>query len=144
MSTAEMLLARFSQFYTTLDATRLADLSGVYHSEIRFIDPVGEHRGLSSLDRYFQRLLSNLSACCFTITSIQHDAQQASVCWHMTYAHPRLRNGRSLTLEGISQLCFDEQRIIYQRDYYDLGAMLYEHIPLLGSVVLKVKKRLQA
>ncbi|EEP95437.1 hypothetical protein yaldo0001_6350 [Yersinia aldovae ATCC 35236] len=99
---------------------------------------------MSSLDAYFQRLLSNLSACCFTLTDIQHHDQQASVCWQMSYAHPRLRRGCLLSLEGISQLRFAEQRIIYQRDYYDLGAMLYEHIPLLGGIVLKLKKRLQA
>lgn len=144
MSNAEALLARFSQFYTTLDTTRLVDLADVYHRDIRFIDPVGEHQGLSSLDAYFQRLLSNLSACCFTLTDIQHHDQQALVCWQMSYAHPRLRRGCLLSLEGISQLRFAEQRIIYQRDYYDLGAMLYEHIPLLGGIVLKLKKRLQA
>ncbi|CFR07092.1 SnoaL-like domain [Yersinia frederiksenii] len=144
MSNAEALLARFSQFYTTLDIARLADLSDVYHRDIYFVDPVGEHQGLSSLEAYFQLLLSNLSTCSFTLTDIQHHEQQATVCWHMTYSHPRLRRGSLLSLEGISQLRFAEQRVIYQRDYYDLGAMLYEHIPLLGGVVVKLKKRLRA
>lgn len=144
MSNAEALLARFSQFYTTLDTARLVDLSDVYHRDIHFIDPVGEHQGLRSLEAYFQLLLSNLSTCSFTLTDIQHHDQQASVCWRMTYAHPRLRRGAVLSLEGISLLRFAEQRIIYQRDYYDMGAMLYEHIPLLGGVVLKLKKRLQS
>ncbi|CNG41744.1 nuclear transport factor 2 family protein [Yersinia frederiksenii] len=144
MSNAEALLARFSQFYTTLDIARLADLSDVYHRDIYFVDPVGEHQGLSSLEAYFQLLLSNLSTCSFTLTDIQHHEQQATVCWHMTYSHPRLRRDSLLSLEGISQLRFAEQRVIYQRDYYDLGAMLYEHIPLLGGVVVKLKKRLRA
>lgn len=144
MSNAEALLARFSQFYTTLDIARLADLSDVYHRDIYFVDPVGEHQGLSSLEAYFRLLLSNLSTCSFTLADIQHHEQQATVCWHMTYSHPRLRRGSLLSLEGISQLRFAEQRVIYQRDYYDLGAMLYEHIPLLGGVVVKLKKRLRA
>ncbi|ATM94541.1 SnoaL-like domain [Yersinia frederiksenii] len=144
MSNAEALLARFSQFYTTLDIARLANLSDVYHRDIYFVDPVGEHQGLSSLEAYFQLLISNLSTCSFTLTDIQHHEQQATVCWHMTYSHPRLRRGSLLSLEGISQLRFAEQRVIYQRDYYDLGAMLYEHIPLLGGVVVKLKKRLRA
>ncbi|EEQ16314.1 hypothetical protein yfred0001_34010 [Yersinia frederiksenii ATCC 33641] len=137
-------MARFSQFYTTLDIARLANLSDVYHRDIYFVDPVGEHQGLSSLEAYFQLLISNLSTCSFTLTDIQHHEQQATVCWHMTYSHPRLRRGSLLSLEGISQLRFAEQRVIYQRDYYDLGAMLYEHIPLLGGVVVKLKKRLRA
>lgn len=144
MHDAEALLTRFTQFYTTLNTARLVDLSDIYHRDIHFIDPVGEHQGLSSLEAYFRLLLSNLSTCNFTLTDIQHQNQQASVCWHMTYAHPRLRRGILLSLEGISQLRFAEQRVIYQRDYYDLGAMLYEHIPLLGGILVKLKKRLQA
>ncbi|MCW6569830.1 nuclear transport factor 2 family protein [Yersinia ruckeri] len=144
MSDAEALLARFTQFYTTLDAARLVDLSDVYHRDIHFIDPVGEHQGLSSLEAYFQRLISKLNTCCFTLTDIQHHDQQVSVCWQMAYAHPRLHRGALLRLEGVSLLRFTEQRIIYQRDYYDMGAMLYEHIPLIGGVILQLKKRLQA
>jgi hypothetical protein len=62
----------------------------------------------------------------------------------MTYAHPRLQRGQELTLEGISQLRFADRRIIYQRDYYDLGAMLYEHLPLVGQVVRGIKRRLRS
>lgn len=142
MSTSEALLARFTRFYSTLDEQRLAELPEVYHREIRFIDPIKEHRGLHALDAYLRQSLSVLNYCYFAITDLQQNDQQAYACWHMTYAHPRLRRGRVLTLEGVSQLRFAEQRIIYQRDYYDLGAMLYEHIPLLGQVVLRLKQRL--
>ncbi|WP_337263861.1 MULTISPECIES: nuclear transport factor 2 family protein [unclassified Serratia (in: enterobacteria)] len=143
MSTPEALLARFERFYSSLDESRLAELPEVYHRNIRFIDPIKEHQGLQALDAYFRQSLSTLSYCCFVITDLQQHEQQAYACWHMTYAHPRLHRGRVLTLEGVSQLRFAEQRIIYQRDYYDLGAMLYEHIPLIGPVVLHLKQRLQ-
>lgn len=144
MSTPDALLARFSRFYTRLDESQLVDLPEIYHRDIRFVDPVGEHLGIQVLDSYFRHSLSNLNYCCFTVTDIQHNEQQAYVSWHMTYAHPRLRRGSVLTLEGVSQLRFAEQRIVFQRDYYDMGAMLYEHIPLLGQAVLSIKKRLQS
>ncbi|KFK95587.1 MULTISPECIES: nuclear transport factor 2 family protein [unclassified Serratia (in: enterobacteria)] len=144
MNSHEALLERFSQFYLRLDEKRLVDLPEVYHHDVHFVDPVGEHQGLAALEAYFRHSLSNLSYCHFSITNMQQNPQQAYVCWHMTYAHPRLRRGHVLNLEGVSQLRFAEQRIIFQRDYYDLGAMLYEHIPLLGQAVLSIKKRLQA
>lgn len=143
MSTSEALLARFARFYSTLDERRLTELPEVYHREIHFIDPIKEHQGLKALEAYFRQSLSTLSYYYFALSDVQQNDQQAYVCWHMTYAHPRLRRGRVLTLEGVSQLRFAEQRIIYQRDYYDLGAMLYEHIPLLGQIVLHLKQRLQ-
>lgn len=144
MSSPEALLLRFSQLYASLDNTALSALPEIYHRDIRFIDPVGEHQGLSSLQDYFRQLLTNLDYCRFTLTTPQQDEQQAVVCWQMIYAHPRLLRGQELTLEGISQLRFADRRIIYQRDYYDLGAMLYEHLPLVGQVVRSIKRRLRS
>ena len=40
-------------------------------------------------------------------------------------------------------LCEDE-RIIHQRDYYDAGEMLYEHLPLLGWAVRGAKRRVRS
>ncbi|MFC0229398.1 nuclear transport factor 2 family protein [Serratia aquatilis] len=143
MGTSETLMTRFSQLYTSLDDAALDSLYEVYHCSIQFIDPLGEHRGLKALDNYFRQLLTNVSYCHFSLTDVQYDENQAAVCWQMKYAHPRLERGRELTLEGISRLRFADQRIIYQRDYYDMGAMLYEHIPLLGKIVLGIKRRMQ-
>jgi hypothetical protein len=35
-------------------------------------------------------------------------------------------------------------KVLYQRDYYDAGEMLYEHLPVLGWAVRGVKKRVRA
>lgn len=34
--------------------------------------------------------------------------------------------------------------IIRQRDYYDAGEMIYEHLPLLGWAVRGVKRRVRS
>jgi hypothetical protein len=36
------------------------------------------------------------------------------------------------------------EKIIRQRDYYDAGQMIYEHLPLLGWVVRGIKRRVGA
>jgi hypothetical protein len=33
-------------------------------------------------------------------------------------------------------------KIYYHRDYFDMGAMLYEHLPLLGRIIQRLKHRL--
>ena len=50
-----------------------------------------------------------------------------------------IRKGRRVP--GVSLLRLDK-KIIEHHDYYDLGAMVYEHIPLFGGVVKGVKKRI--
>jgi hypothetical protein len=34
--------------------------------------------------------------------------------------------------------------VYYHRDYYDAGSMLYEHIPLMGYAIRKIKKKVGA
>ena len=63
--------------------------------------------------------------------------------WIMSYQHPKLAAGRSIDVAGISHIRFEE-KIFYHRDYYDLGEMLYEHIPLYGWITRRLKARLAA
>ena len=60
----------------------------------------------------------------------------------MHYSHPRIRRGAALVLEGTSLLQHDSEKVSYQQDYYDLGAMLYEHLPMMGPAIRLLKKRL--
>jgi hypothetical protein len=61
----------------------------------------------------------------------------------MVMRHPRLRKGSPVTVEGLSRLEFDaEEKVKLHRDYFDLGEMLYENLPLIGMVVTSIKKRL--
>ncbi|MCX9458441.1 hypothetical protein IG604_22205 [Vibrio cholerae] len=45
-------------------------------------------------------------------------------------------------MEGASHLRLEGERIIFQRNYYDMGAMLYEHIPLISRVVHYMKGKI--
>jgi hypothetical protein len=56
----------------------------------------------------------------------------------MDYAHLKIESGRILTIQGMSHLKFSS-RVFYHEDSYDLGAMLYEHVPILGMVTRKIK-----
>jgi hypothetical protein len=62
----------------------------------------------------------------------------------MTFASPRLNGGRDVEVDGSSVLAICEDRITYQRDYYDLGAMVYEQLPVLGAVIRHIRGRMAA
>jgi limonene-1,2-epoxide hydrolase len=44
---------------------------------------------------------------------------------------------------GVSEIKFDE-RITYHRDYFDVGSMFYEQVPILKTIIQALKKRLVA
>ena len=61
----------------------------------------------------------------------------------MTFSHPRLAAGQPVRVEGAPRLEFDDaDKVCLHRDYFDLGAMLYEQLPLLGALVRTIKGRL--
>ena len=66
---------------------------------------------------------------------------RGSVRWRMFLQHPKLNGGEEIEVKGATFIEYDD-RITYQEDYYDLGAMLYEHIAVLGTTVRFVKNRL--
>ncbi len=57
----------------------------------------------------------------------------------MTYQHNKLNKGEVVTVSGSSHLQGKEDKVIFHRDYLDLGAMLYEQIPLFGKLTKWIK-----
>lgn len=138
-------LARFVALYQQLSRDELHRLPEVYANEVVFTDPAHRIEGLAALTDYFAALYQRLAYCRFVITSQLQQSRQAWLGWTMTFSHPRLRGGEPVTVEGATRLEFDEAgKVCQHRDYFDLGAMLYEQLPLLGSVVRTIKGRLGA
>ncbi|CAJ1919899.1 MULTISPECIES: nuclear transport factor 2 family protein [Aeromonas] len=138
-------LARFVALYQQLNRDELHRLPEVYANEVVFTDPAHRIEGLAALTDNFSALYQRLAYCRFVITSQLQQGRQAWLGWTMTFSHPRLRGGAPVTVEGATRLEFDEAgKVCLHRDYFDLGAMLYEQLPLLGSVVRTIKGRLGA
>ena len=134
-------LEMFCRHYQCLSADNLAVLSEIYAPEIHFHDPSHQLTGIDNLRCYFENLFSNVKHCQFEIAQVIEQEGEAFVRWQMHFAHPKLNSGHPITVPGLSQLRFSEQ-IDFHRDYFDLGAMLYEHIPVMGALVKSLKRRL--
>lgn len=144
MSTMPSVIDRFVNYYSSLDNQSPLALAGLYDADSTLVDPFGEHKGLFAIQRYFTHLLANVEACRFAIESPLYEQQRFSVAWTMHWSHPRIAGGETLALPGCSMVDIAGDRILRQRDYYDAGEMLYEHLPLLGWAVRGVKRRVRA
>ena len=144
MSTMPSVIDRFFDYYTTLDNQSPLELAALYHPEAELIDPFGTHQGLYALQRYFTHLLTNVEHCRFSIDSPLSEGQRFAVSWTMHWSHPRISKGDTLALPGCSIVDVHDNLIIRQRDYYDAGEMVYEHLPLLGWLVRGVKRRVRS
>nr|WP_218953763.1 nuclear transport factor 2 family protein [Pseudomonas sp. SbOxS1] len=135
-------LRSFASEFAALDGSNLHRLEQLYSHDVRFSDPLHEVQGLAALQEYFTELYANVSELGFTFHG--HDQVQDGVGylrWTLHYRHPRLRHGQPIEVVGCSYLLWHEK--VYQhRDYFDAGALLYEHLPLMGTAIGWLKGRL--
>lgn len=141
MNTLPSVISKCIDFYSDLNSEKIALLPLIYHQQIELVDPLGQHQGIAALETYFRSLLARTSHCRFIIDKCFSQDQQTCLNWIMSYSHPKLAKGRALELAGCSIIHVQQDKIIRQRDYYDMGAMLYEHVPLLGTVIKGLKVR---
>jgi limonene-1,2-epoxide hydrolase len=136
-------LQNFLDFYTVVTKESLEQLPTVYAEDIEFEDPMHYIKGIRDLTDYFAKLYTNVETSNFEILDVIQADNTASVFWLMSFDHPKLNGGKTIVVEGCTKLKGENDRIVYHRDYIDLGQMLYENVPVLGAIVRKLKSRVK-
>ncbi|WP_285419430.1 nuclear transport factor 2 family protein [Pseudomonas sp. efr-133-TYG-5] len=135
-------LRRFAQRFAALDKDNLQRLDELYSDDIHFTDPLHEVQGLAPLRSYFSELYANVHELRFDFHGFdQVSAGEGYLRWVMSYRHPRLAGGRLIRVAGCSHLLWRD-KVYRHRDYFDAGALLYEHLPVLGRAIAWLKRRL--
>lgn len=138
-------MERFLKTYQELTHYNLHRLAEIYSDEIHFIDPAHEIRGLERLSSYFAGLYREVHSISFQFNHPLKVDNEAYLQWMMSLQHRRLKGGRMVFVPGASYLRFaDNGKVFHHRDYFDLGAMLYEQLPLLGTMIRALKRRLSS
>jgi len=136
---------RFKSFYKEFKPDRLDGLKDLYCEQAQFIDPIHQVTGVEQIVAHFEKVCRGLSFCRFDFTSSTTDAETLIFEWHMHYAHPKLNGGEALVLPGMTVLKIRAEngipKVYFHRDYYDMGAMVYEHVPIIGGVLKFLKNR---
>lgn len=136
------VIQRLLKYYDEFTEVNIDKLGDLYHEEVTFIDPIHQVHGLEDLQQYFKHTMENVEECHFAFTDYAQNDEHLFVNWQMRLMHPKLANGQEIVVPGVSHMEFKDDKIIMQRDYYDMGAMIYEHVTLLGYIISKVKARM--
>jgi len=135
-----MVLDRFCQLFNELDKGNLQRLQEIYSEDIRFQDPFSRVEGLDALTKYFAGAYSNVISCGFRFGEPVVQQGQCTIPWVMELRHKRLRKGELVQVDGISHLEIRDGRVCYHRDYFDAGQLLYENLPILGSLIRRIRE----
>ena len=140
MNTNNKIIEKFVSLYASLNVSNVNELDKLYDANIQFIDPVHHINGLSDLKKYISHMYENISDYKLPVLDCVQGECTAYLTWSLRFCHPRLNAGNRIEFEGVSKLEFNE-KIYKHQDFYDLGAMLYEHIPVLGSLLKIIKNK---
>ena len=138
-----MIIEKFKATYLSLNKDNLECLSELYCDNAVFIDPFNQIDNLSNLKKYFSELYENVKTIDFDFIDFSSDNDNHYITWDMKLVHPKLNSGKEFSVYGATHLKSNESnKIIYHRDYFDAGSMIYERIPIFGRIVLWIKNML--
>jgi len=141
-SIGKPLVERLKTYFDNFNHADLDLLDEFYSDSVVFKDPVHELRGIGALHTYLTDLNDNLTQCRFEYLDQIVTENTAYLKWNMHFRHASLGD-KPISVRGVSQLRFDHS-IYYQEDFYDLGSMVYEHVPLIGRMTRWLKSRLSS
>ncbi len=133
---------QFKRIFNELDADHLHLVGELYADKVEFRDPIHAVDGVGNLRTYFANLYDGVKSCQFTFESELAGEGEAMLSWTMHMEHGRFRKGETVHVPGMSHIRYADGKVTYHRDYFDMGRLIYERVPLLGAVVRKIKSRL--
>lgn len=142
-------IEKFQRLYQHLDKSTVNKhtLSEVYADNVQFIDPFHRINGIDRLSMYFEGLYQNIDDISFTFGHCwlhqEHSDGHAFIRWQMQFSHPRIKAGEKISVDGGSELIWQNHKIIQHQDLFDAGQMIYEHLPVLGWVIRRIKGNMQ-
>lgn len=130
-------------FYKNSSKEDMSLVTEFYDPNAEFTDPVGSIKGSENLKKYYSELYKNLKEINFDFPQIYQDKDTVIAIWVMTIKTDSLKGGEPVVVHGNSVITFNQNgQAIHHRDYFDLGEMVYEHIPVVGFFVRKIKAKL--
>lgn len=139
-------LDRLVEFFATLNPQSLPHLREIYAADASFRDPFNDVRGVAAIERIFADMFARLDRPRFVITgtyAATDGGPAAMLLWDFSFASQAL--GGEILIRGSTHLVFDASgRVASHRDYWDAGEEIYGRVPVLGSVVRLLRRRMAA
>ena len=135
MERLEALVDFFEQL-TPGDVSRFGDF---YAMDAVFKDPFNEVRGVANIANIFAHMFRTLEQPRFQVSECFRSDRGAMLLWDFHFC----RGGKAQTIRGTTHLRFDQTgKINWHRDYWDAAEELYLKLPLLGTLMRALQRRL--
>ena len=140
--TPDAALARFRRFYDEFSPAWIDRLEELYAPGFAFQDPFHEvHGDFKTLRQYFTRVLTALAESRFIVEDLATGVDGLYVRWRWEWK--RKPTDALRVVPGVTHLRLDATgQITYHRDLFDAAGGFYESLPVVGSLLRAIKRRL--
>lgn len=135
----------FKLFFSSFASDRIDKLlATTYARDIYFNDTLKAIRGLDELAHYLKESAEAVEECRVEVLDVCRNADNDHYFrWKMMIRFKKFKKGQDTWTVGMSHLRFNaEGLVIYHQDYWNATDGLFRHIPILGTLINAVIKRL--
>jgi steroid Delta-isomerase len=125
--------------FETLSPATLPALVALYAADARFTDPFNDVQGSSKIQAIFSHMFTQVQEPRFTVTKVIATETDIFMRWDF-----RFFNGKKPGhIHGSTHFELNAAGFItLHRDYWDAALELYEKLPVLGSVLRLIRRKL--
>ena len=126
--------------YEHLTPQSLDSLKACYAPQAQFKDPFNDVQGVERIAQVFEHMFTTVDAPRFQVTEQLVQGQQAFLAWEFHFRMRRWRKAQPQCVHGGTFLRLNVQGLVLEhRDYWDAAEELYEKLPLLGSLMRRLR-----
>lgn len=131
--------ANIADWFQAMTPATLDTIGDIYAADAVFIDPFNHLEGLTAVRAVYQHMFDTLDHPRFVVTQIVSEGQLGFMTWGFLFE----ARGKAMQINGSTQFELnDAGLIILHRDYWDVAQQVYEKIPLLGSILRLLRRKL--
>ena len=124
-------LTDLKEWFINLNETTLNDIVSYYEENVFFKDPFNEFNGREKLKKLFLHMFITFKNPHFVFIDSIENSEEIFLTWDFIFSYKE----KLFNIHGSSHLKLnDEEKIVYHRDYWDVGEEILLKIPLIKSL----------
>ena len=124
-------LTEFREWVINLNESTLDEIVSYYDENVFFKDPFNEFNGREKLKKLFLHMFITFKNPHFAFIDTIENSEGIFLTWDFNFSYKE----KLFKIHGSSHLKLnDEEKIVYHRDYWDVGEEILLKIPLIKSL----------
>jgi hypothetical protein len=135
---------RFVDFISRLSEENIrAKTRKVYAVDAYLNDTLKESIGIDRIEAYFVETARAAEEITARVEDVAESGGNYYFRWTMNVRFKKFKKGETVRSIGMSHIRFNSAgQVVLHQDYWDSGGNLFEHIPVVGWLIRRIKARL--